>query len=120
MSNDINHHVVIYKRVFYALLVLTALTVGVTYVHFEVYWVGLFIGLLIACVKGYLVAANFMHLNNEKKFIYGTLLLTVVFFFVLLFMPILWKTNDVDVKNNPKTIYHQRHDDSDHEHEDHH
>ena len=47
MSNDINHHVVIYKRVFYALLVLTALTVGVTYVHFEVYWVGLFIGLLI-------------------------------------------------------------------------
>ena len=32
-----------------------------------------------------MVAAIFMHLSHEKKWIYGALLLTVVFFIVLLF-----------------------------------
>ena len=53
-------------------------------------WVGLFVGLLIAFVKAYLVAANFMHLNNEKSFIYLTLGMTLAFFLVLFFMPTLW------------------------------
>ena len=68
MSNDnIQDHVKIYRNVFIALLVFTALTVGVSYIHFNLVWVGVFVGLLIAGIKGYLVAANFMHLNNEKK-----------------------------------------------------
>lgn len=119
MSNDINHHVIIYKRVFFALLVLTGLTVGVSYISFELMWVGLFVGLLIACVKGYLVAANFMHLNDEKKFIYGILAMTVVFFFILLTMPILWKTNGMDVKNNPRSVYYPP-ENVDDNHEEHH
>jgi hypothetical protein len=34
-----------------------------------------------------MVAAVFMHLSDEKKWIYGALLLTVVFFLVLMAVP---------------------------------
>ena len=40
-------------------------------------------------VKGYLVASNFMHLNDEKKIIYWILLLTVAFLAMLLFIQVL-------------------------------
>ena len=55
--------------------------------------IALFIGLLIACIKGFLVAANFMHLNNEKSLIYMILGMTVVFFLVLFFMQTLWQND---------------------------
>ena len=95
MSNDMNHHIKVYRNVFIALMVLTGLTVGASYIRFEemfpnALWVGLFVGLLIAFVKAYLVAANFMHLNNEKDLIYLSLGMTVLFFLVLFFMPTLW------------------------------
>ena len=90
MSNDMNHHIKVYRNVFIALLILTGFTVGASYIHFDMLWLGLTVGLAIAFVKGYLVAANFMHLNNEKSFIYLTLGMTVVFFLVLFFMPTLW------------------------------
>tara|TARA_Y100000996_G_scaffold51945_1_gene35534 strand:- start:819 stop:1184 length:366 start_codon:yes stop_codon:yes gene_type:complete len=90
MSNDMNHHIKIYRNVFLALLVLTVFTVGASYIHFDAIWLGVALGLAIAFAKGYLVAANFMHLNNEKSFIYLTLGMTVVFFLVLFFMPTLW------------------------------
>ena len=95
MSDDIKHHIPVYKNVFIALLILTACTVGASYIHFSYAWIGLLVGLLIASAKGYLVASQFMHLNNEKRFIYGVLTLTVVFFFVLLLMPLLWDENSV-------------------------
>ena len=34
-----------------------------------------------------MVAAVFMHLNHEKQWIYGSLILTVVFFIVLMSVP---------------------------------
>ena len=117
MSEDIKHHVAIYRNVFIALLFLTVLTVGVSYIEFSSFTLGLFIGLLIACVKGFLVASQFMHLNDEKPFIYGTLLMTVLFFFVLLSMPLLWKNNTSDIvtkRNNPfdefKVVQEYEHD----------
>ena len=108
MSDNIKHHIITYRNVFIALLFLTGLTVGASYIEFSSVTLGLFVGLLIACIKGFLVAANFMHLNNEKSFIYGTLILTVVFFFVLLTIPISWDINGHDVKterNNPFDEY---------------
>ena len=90
MSNDMNHHIKVYRNVFIGLLIFTGLTVGVSYVDFSLIWLGVSVGLAIAFVKGYLVAANFMHLNNEKKLIYMILSMTVVFFLVLFFMPTLW------------------------------
>ena len=99
MSEDIKHHIKIYWGVFIALLVLTVLTVAVSYIHFSYAWLGLLVCLLVACAKGYLVASEFMHLKGEKKWITGTLVLTVIFFFVLLFMPLLWDNNSVGYGN---------------------
>ena len=91
MSNDMNHHIKVYRKVFITLLILTGVTVGASYYDFGgIVWLAVGVGLLIAFIKGYLVAANFMHLNNEKKVIYMSLGITVVFFLVLFFMPTLW------------------------------
>ena len=50
---------------------------------------GVTLALLVASIKGSLVACYFMHLISEKKLIYAVLALTVAFFIVLLFLPIL-------------------------------
>ena len=39
-------------------------------------------------MKGSLVASVFMHLSHERKIIYASLLLTVAFFVVLMFVPL--------------------------------
>jgi cytochrome c oxidase subunit IV len=46
------------------------------------------VALVIAAMKGSMVAGVFMHLSHEKRAIYGALLLTIVFFIVLLFIPV--------------------------------
>jgi cytochrome c oxidase subunit 4 len=46
------------------------------------------VALIIATMKGSMVAAVFMHLSHEKRWIYGTLLLTLVFFIVLMLVPL--------------------------------
>ena len=99
MSNkDIAHHITHYRNVFIYLLIGTALTVGASYLEFNVkdsIAGAIFIGLLIASIKGYLVAANFMHLNSEKKMIYWILMLTVFLLVLLLFIPLLWDINNL-------------------------
>ncbi len=45
------------------------------------------VALIIASFKGSLVAAIFMHLSHERKAIYWVLILTVVFFIVLMAIP---------------------------------
>ena len=47
------------------------------------------VALVIATVKGSMVASVFMHLSHEKKWVYGALLLTVAFFVVLMLVPLL-------------------------------
>ena len=98
-DHDIKKHILVYRNVFIALLFFTVLTVLVSYVEFDAterYIAGaVFIGLIIASAKGYLVAAHFMHLNNEKPMINWSLILTVIFFIVLLFMPLLWDMNNM-------------------------
>jgi len=117
MSDDIKHHIPVYKNVFIALLILTACTVGASYIHFSYAWIGLLVGLLIASAKGYLVASQFMHLNNEKRFIYGVLTLTVIFFFVLLLMPLLWDENSVAHGNGAYENVSHEHSDEGHHHD---
>jgi cytochrome c oxidase subunit 4 len=86
--DDVKSHVKTYMMVFGALMFLTIVTVAVSYVHLAVP-LAITVALIIAIVKGSLVASVFMHLSNEKKLIYSSLLLTVVFFVVLLAVPIL-------------------------------
>src|ERR1700687_3337836 len=71
-----------------ALMVFTGITVGAHRFHFVVP-VAITIALIIAAMKGSMVAAVFMHLNHEKRWIYGALVLTVIFFIVLMFVPLL-------------------------------
>ena len=95
---DMSHHIANYRNVFIYLLICTILTVYASYLDFDVpnsIAGGVFVGLLIASIKGYLVAANFMHLNSEKEMIYWILILTVAFLVLLLFIPIMWDLNNM-------------------------
>ena len=60
-----------------ALLVFTGITVAANLLHFAVP-IAVAVALAIAITKASMVAAVFMHLSDEKKWIYGSLLLTVV------------------------------------------
>src|SRR5712692_6308393 len=71
-----------------ALYVFTAITVAVNRVHLAVP-LAVTVALIIASIKGSMVASVFMHLSNEKKWIYGALLLTVAFFIFLMLVPLL-------------------------------
>lgn len=83
---DIDRHVRIYVTVFVALMALTIVTVGVSYLHLPVP-IAVTVALLVATVKGSLVACYFMHLISEQKLIYAVLLLTAAFFVALLALP---------------------------------
>jgi cytochrome c oxidase subunit IV len=85
---DIDRHVRIYITVFVTLMVLTIVTVAISRFHLPVR-IAVAAALLVATVKGSLVACYFMHLISEKKLIYAVLVLTVAFFIALLFLPIL-------------------------------
>ena len=71
-----------------ALLVFTVITVAVALVHLSSVALAVTVALIIACMKGSMVAAIFMHLSNEKKWIYSALLLTVLGFLILMTVPI--------------------------------
>jgi cytochrome c oxidase subunit IV len=75
-----------YLLVFVALACLTIVTVGVSYLHLP-FLGAVTLALAIAIVKGSLVAAYFMHLISERKVIYAVLILTVVFFAILMMIP---------------------------------
>jgi cytochrome c oxidase subunit IV len=89
---EIDRHVRIYITVFVALMVLTVVTVAVSYLHLPVP-IAVAVALFVATIKGALVAGYFMHLISEKKLIYAVLILTVVFFAVLLALPVVTHSN---------------------------
>jgi caa(3)-type oxidase subunit IV len=99
MSDSAEHvrqHIKLYWKIGIALLVLTVVTVAVSYIEFAVP-LAILVALIIAATKGSLVASYFMHLVGERKAIVATLLLTVFFFIVLIFIPILGHTNTYGV-----------------------
>lgn len=91
IEGHVEKEIRIYLAVFASLMVLTIATVAA-------WWIGhrlgmstlatVSVGLLIAVLKGSLVALFFMHLSNEKRFIYTVLLFTAVFFFAVLLLPL--------------------------------
>ena len=89
---DIDRHVRVYITVFVALMVLTIVTVSVSYLDLAIP-LAVTVALLIATVKGALVAGYFMHLISEKKLIYAVLALTAAFFVALLALPALTVSN---------------------------
>ena len=69
-----------------ALFVFTGITVAVNQVHLAVP-LAITVALIIATMKGSMVASVFMHLNHERKWIYGALILTVIGFAILMLVP---------------------------------
>lgn len=97
---DIDKQVKIYITVFVSLMALTLITVAVSYLHLPpVAAIG--VALLVATIKGSLVACYFMHLIAEKKLIYAVLILTVAFFIVLLALPVLTHSNGYWIHEAP-------------------
>jgi len=69
------------------LMVFTIITVTASRFHLAVP-AAITVALVIAAMKGSMVAAVFMHLSHEKRLVYSTLLLTAVFFIVLMLIPL--------------------------------
>ena len=91
MSSDpasVKKSIGLYFMIGAALFVFTGITVAVNQVHLVIPF-AITVALIIAVTKGSMVASVFMHLSHEKKWVYGCLLLTVVFFLVLLSIPLL-------------------------------
>ena len=64
------HHHVPFVKIFFALIILTAITVGIgIYMRFDNELVNVLLALLIASIKASLVAMFFMHLKFEGKLI---------------------------------------------------
>ncbi len=76
-----------YMMIGAALLVFTGITVAANLLQLPVP-AAITLALIIASIKASMVAAVFMHLNHEKQWIYGALILTVAFFIVLMSVPL--------------------------------
>ena len=89
---EIDKHVRVYITVFVTLMVLTIVTVAISRFHLPVP-MAVTVALVVATIKGTLVACYFMHLISEQKLIYAVLGLTVVFFVALVALPVLTVTD---------------------------
>ena len=87
-ADDIKKSIRTYYTIFGALMVLTVITVAVSYVHLPVA-MAILVALVVATIKGSLVALYFMHLLHERKVIYWVLTLTLILFIFLMFFPLL-------------------------------
>ena len=111
MSSDpaeIRKSVRSYIQVFVMLMIFTVITVSASRFHLAVP-AAITIALIIAAMKGSMVAAVFMHLSDEKKWIYGTLILTVAFFVVLMMLPILTISDTIGTPIHPPAAAAQPH-----------
>ena len=70
ISRPTAHHKVPYFLIFFALLVLTGVTVAIAFQHFPTELINVLLALTVAIIKGSLVAFFFMHLKFEGKLIY--------------------------------------------------
>jgi caa(3)-type oxidase subunit IV len=75
-----------YMMIGAALFVFTVITVGVNRIHLAVP-LAITVALIIATMKGSMVAAVFMHLNHERMWIYAALMLTLIGFLILMTVP---------------------------------
>jgi cytochrome c oxidase subunit 4 len=77
-------------------MVLTIVTVAISRLHLSTP-MAVTVALLVATVKGSLVACYFMHLISEKKLIYVVLAVTGLFFLALLALPVVTQSDGFGV-----------------------
>ena len=102
-TQDIKNEINSYIKVFGAVAVLTVVTVAVASLKFSI-GLAVLVAMVIATVKGSLVASFFMHLAHEKKLIYLLLFITLVFLMSLLFITFGTIGDQVGVKIVPESI----------------
>jgi cytochrome c oxidase subunit 4 len=101
--DDIRNHVKTYYMIFGALMALTIVTVAVSYLELATP-MAVSVALIVATIKGSLVAMYFMHLLHERKVIYWVLALTAFLFLFLLFVP-MFTNGDRIPGTSPGTIW---------------
>lgn len=97
-AHDAEHiaaHVGAYLKVGAALLVLTGVTVALSYVDFGSRSNNIIVGMLVATFKASLVAAIFMHLKGEKLTIWRFLWFTAFFAFGLFMLTLLHNSDPI-------------------------
>jgi cytochrome c oxidase subunit IV len=100
---EIDKHVRTYIIVFATLLVLTFVTVAVSYLHLSV-GPAVAVALVVASFKASLVALFFMHLISERQVIIMILALTVSFAVVLLLLPVITNLDHITTSNMPAAM----------------
>jgi len=96
-DQHVERHVRQYLIVFFALMVLTVITVLVSRIDLGIIG-GIVVAMIIASVKGTLVAGVFMHLFSDKrKLIYVVLIYTGIFLLVLFLLMSLSFADSLDV-----------------------
>ena len=104
-AHDVKAEVRRYLLVFAALVVGTIVTVLASYIDIG-HGGNIILALIIATVKGFLVAGFFMHLISERVMIY-TILIATVFFFAGLMYITLWSLQPTSLMHDPASIKHQ-------------
>ena len=91
---DLKKHVRTYIIVFVSLMALTLVTVAISYLHLPTP-AAIGLALLVATIKGSLVACYFMHLISERRLIYIVMAITVFMFIGVLLGPVLTEVDEI-------------------------
>jgi cytochrome c oxidase subunit 4 len=91
---DLRKHVRTYIIVFVTLMALTLVTVAISYLHLPTP-AAVALALLVATIKGTLVACYFMHLISERKLIFIVMAITVFMFLGVLVGPVLTEVDEI-------------------------
>ena len=92
-----------YMFVGVSLLVFTGITVAANRLHLAVP-AAITVALIIATMKGSMVASIFMHLSHEKKWIYGALALTLLGFLILMTVPMFTIMDNIGTPGSAVTV----------------
>ena len=84
---DIDRQVKTYIVIFITLMALTFVTVAISRIHLPAP-AAIALALVVASVKGGLVAGYFMHLISERKLIWWVLWFTISCFIAVLLLPV--------------------------------
>jgi len=108
-ADDVKKSVRQYLTVGALLFMFTAITVAANQVHLAIP-AAITVALVIATIKGSMVASVFMHLSAEKRWIYGALILTLVGFIVLMSVPSLTVMDSIGTPIHvPSAAEHAKH-----------
>jgi cytochrome c oxidase subunit 4 len=95
---EIRKYVKTCVAVFASLMVLTVVTVAISYVHLDTPS-AIAVALIVATVKASLVALFFMHLISERHAIYYLLCLTGLFFLLVMYLPSGWHHDEMRIES---------------------